>query len=214
MGKTTAIEWTDATWNPWIGCTKVSPACQNCYAERDMKRYGRDFNKITKTSDKTFYAPMHWKEPKKIFVCSWSDFYHPDVPKEWREEALNIMEHETRHTFILLTKRPENIIDLMWSHVWQGVTVENQEQADRRIPLLLDKAKHTLTRFLSIEPMLGPIVLPRQEPVGYTPSFGLEWVIVGGESGPNARPIHPDWVRGIQKQCEEVKVPLLFKQYG
>ena len=222
MGSTTKIEWCDATWSPWIGCDKVSEACRFCYAEAGQKRWGQDFNKIRRTSDKTFYAPMKWKESKKIFVCSWSDFYHPDVPKAWREEALNIMERESRHTFILLTKRPENIQDFGWPHVWQGVTVENQEQADKRIPILLAKARLSPTIFLSIEPMLGPIDLwtPRYKlPDGGLGSAfawgkGVNWVIVGGESGPHARPINISWVRRLKDECEAAKVPFFFKQWG
>ncbi len=214
MGKTTAIEWTDATWNPWIGCTKVSPACANCYAERDMKRYGRDFNKITRTSNKTFYSPQTWKEPKKVFVCSWSDFFHNDVPPEWRRDAMEVMERCPQHTFLLLTKRPENIVPFAmrrWGkipdNVWIGTTIETQSMADKRIPELLKV--NAAVRFVSIEPMLGPVNI---DP--WLSHALVNWVIVGGESGPHARGLHIDWVRSLRDQCANAHVPFMFKQWG
>ena len=251
MGEHTAIEWTDATWNPWIGCTKISPACQNCYAERDMKRFGRDFSKITRTSDKTFNSPLKWKEPKKIFVCSWSDFFHADVYPPDRDEVINnIILKCPQHTFILLTKRPENISMLASrfpggkypDNIWLGVTVENQEQADKRIPLLLNS--QAKLKFLSCEPLLGPLDITRY--IGHNTheckcgfhdteldlhpqndrmfcaecgqycktNRGIDWVIVGGESGPHARPMHPDWVRSLREQCKGSNTPLMFKQWG
>ena len=236
MSKITKIEWTQgpdgtpgATWNPWMGCTKVSAACANCYASRDMARYGRDFSKITRTSPTTFNAPLKWKEPKKIFICSWSDFYHIDVPIVWRMDALSLIERCPQHTWLLLTKRPENIRAMDYanwctkgwpSNVWLGVTVENQEQADKRIPLLLEiPAK---TRFLSMEPLLGPVDLwdarYKLPDGGLGSAFawgkGINHVIVGGESGPNARPMNPNWVRRIQQECEASKTPMLMKQWG
>lgn len=246
MGEHTAIEWTDATWNPWMGCTKVSPACQNCYAERDMKRYGRDFSKITRTSNKTFNSPLTWKDPKKVFVCSWSDFFHKDVPRDWREEAMAIMEKCDHHTFLLLTKRPENIVPFTkhrwrdWpANVWIGTTVENQEMADKRIPELL-RVVGAEVRFVSMEPLcdavdLENVAVPVEEDQlrrgcfdgskfnalnkydedhFHNPPSSLNWVIVGGESGPYARPLHPQWVRILRDQCACHSIPFLFKQWG
>ena len=232
MAKDSAIEWTDATWNPWMGCTKVSAGCRGCYAERDMKRYGRDFNTITR-SKTTFRDPLKWKEPRMIFVCSWSDFFHEDVPEEWRRDAWEIMGHAKEHTFLLLTKRPENIITRLpvgwmegqnqyWPHVWLGVTAENQEMADLRIPQLLriPAAK----RFVSAEPLLGPIrwdekwlVISPEDSAGhiytaYKP--GIHWVIVGGESGPDYRVMAETWATDLRDDCAAFGVPFFFKQWS
>ena len=144
MGKTTGIQWAQSSWNPWMGCTKVSEGCAQCYAERDMKRFGKDFNTITR-SKTTFRDPLKWKEPRMIFVCSWSDFFHPDVPKEWRLDAWEIMACAKQHTFLILTKRPERMreewIVRPWirhvPNLWLGVMTEDQATADERIPLLL-----------------------------------------------------------------------------
>lgn len=252
MAKNTSIEWATATWNPWYGCTKVSPACDNCYAERWAKRCGRDFSKVTRAADKTFYAPLKWKEPQRIFVCSLSDFFHKEANLGLRLEALYVMDNCRQHTFILLTKRPENIRPMMSElrvifppNVWLGVTVENQEQADRRIPELLKIP--SAVHFISVEPMLGPVDLNSTlggtrwiggqrgcfdkhrhsdpHPDG-TPgrishhhhddrcARGLDWVICGGESGGNARPMHPDWARSLRDQCAASDVPFMFKQWG
>lgn len=231
MGVKTGIEWADATWNPWRGCTKVSPACDNCYAERGMKRWGQDFGKIT-IGKTTWDAPLRWKKPRRIFVCSWSDFFHPSVPQGARTDACAVMEAAPRHTYMLLTKRAENIMPMIrasgWGcglpdNVWIGVTAENQEQADRRIPLLLQVPAKV--RFVSCEPLLGPV---RLSPVGgikiagghwgvkamRKDGGGLSWVICGGESGPNARPMRPGWARALRDQCAAAGVPFFFKQWG
>jgi len=229
MAKNTKIEWATATWNPFIGCTKVSPACDNCYAERWAKRCGRDFNKVVRSAQSSFIAPLKWKEPQQIFVCSLSDFFHDSVNPFYRLAACAIMEDAPRHTYMLLTKRPENIMrhlaGTIWAkcipeNVWIGVTAENQEQADKRIPLLLQVPAKV--RFVSCEPLLGPVDLwgarYEKSPGCYTSAFawgdGIKWVIAGGESGPHARPMHPDWPRALRDQCAAAGVPFMFKQWG
>lgn len=228
MGKTSAIEWTDATWNPWYGCTKVSEGCKNCYAERDMKRFGKDFSVITR-SKTTFRDPLKWKEPSMIFVCSWGDFFHPDVPEEWRQDAWEIMFHAKEHTFIILTKRPENMINMMpvgWvegqykymPNIWLGVSAENQANANKRIPKLLDIP--AAVHFISVEPLLGPIQLWQSWLPGKcfeldgTPWPSLDWIITGGESGPNYRLCDIHWLRSIRYQCIEASVAFFHKQNG
>lgn len=225
MAKDTKIEWATATWNPWIGCSKVSPACDNCYAEQYANRFG-DFNKIRRTSDATFYAPLKWKEPKRIFVCSLSDFFHENVPIGWFQEAITIMKKCPQHIFMLLTKRPENMVNRLLAsnlslpkNVWLGVTAENQEQADKRIPYLLNMP--AALHFVSCEPLLGPVDLKLCEEDTNNPNniyedrrHYLNWVICGGESGPKARPMHPDWARSLRDQCAAARVPFLFKQWG
>lgn len=230
MGKTTGIDYCDASWGPWRGCTKVSAGCQRCYAEREMKRFGTDFNTVTRAADKTFNAPLHWKESQKIFVCPWGDFFH-EKADEWRGDALNIMRDCSQHTFVIPTKRPERIIECIYGetknilnagnrwdvdhlpNVWFLASVENQEQADKRIPELLKLREYGDWPVLgvSIEPMLGEIDLSQY---WLDPMFLLDWVICGGESGPNARLCHPDWVRSLRDQCVEAGVPFFFKQHG
>lgn len=206
MGENTGIQWTDSTWNPWIGCRKVSPACAHCYAEREMTRYGRDFGRVKRTNDATFYAPRKWKEGRKIFTCSWSDFFI-EQSSPWRVDAWTVMLGTPQHTYQILTKRPEQIPEIEWpclglmKNVWLGVSVENRQfykriDAARRItPNLL---------FLSIEPLLGP--MPD------LPLDGIGWVIVGGESGTGFRPLNLDWVRQIRDRCVERDIPFFFKQ--
>src|SRR3990172_5095427 len=162
MGKTTGISWATSTWNPWMGCDKVSAGCKNCYAERDMKRYGRIFNgKVVRTSDKTFNAPLKWNLParSRIFVCSWSDFYHVDAD-DWRHEAWEMIRSLPQYDFLIPTKRPERIgIEgdgfMIPDNVWLGASVENQEMFDVRMQYLLDAPAKV--HWLSVEPMLGPI---------------------------------------------------------
>ncbi len=219
MAKDSAIEWTDATWNPWMGCTKVSAGCTNCYMFRDQKRYGTDPTEIRR-SKTTFRDPLKWKEPRMIFVCSWSDFFHEDVPPEWRRDAWEIMYHAgvyPKHTFLLLTKRPENILNMLpagwvegrwqevFDHVWIGVTAENQEMADLRIPLLIDvpAAKH----FISVEPMLGFVYLRNY-------IEHLDWVIAGGESGRDFRVMKEDWAIDLRDECIAAGTPFFFKQWS
>lgn len=216
MAKKTGIEWADATWNPWMGCEKVSPACAHCYAEREMKRYGRDFNAVTRAKDSSFSAPMKWKEPRRIFTCSWSDFFIEEAD-DWRAEAFNVIVATPRHTYMILTKRPEriprNVLRPMYkpladdtrfdmpANVWLGVSVENARYY-RRIETI--QQIPATVRFLSVEPLLG-----RMQNL---PLDGIGWVIVGGESGANFRPLNLDWVREIRDQCVKREVPFFFKQ--
>jgi len=219
MGETTGISWTNipgyigGTWNPWQGCTKVSPGCANCYMFRDKKRYGQDPSIVIRSVPATFNLPARTKEPHAWFVCSWSDFFHKDADK-WRTEANIIMAENPQHLYLILTKRIERAeknMSISWrcswpSNVWLGVTAENQEMADKRIPLLLDIPASV--RFVSVEPMLGEIDI-------MTPMVELiDWVICGGESGPNARPMNLDWARNLQKQCQWTHTPYFFKQVG
>lgn len=229
MARETNIEWATATWNPFIGCTKVSPACDNCYAERWAKRCGREFSEVVPSSQSTWNAPLKWKKPERIFVCSLSDFFHPDISDEGRDAACAVMNAAPQHTYMLLTKRPENIKAQLaatgWAkdlpaNVWLGVTAENQEQADRRIPLLLEIPARV--RFVSCEPLLGPVEIKKY--LGYYEKYEtfeggpaspkLSWVICGGESGPHARPMHPAWGRRLRDQCAAAGVPFMFKQWG
>ena len=166
MGEKSAISYVDASWSPWIGCTKVSAVCRNCYAETWAKRAGRDFSTITRAGDATFYAPLKWKDPKRIFVCGLSDFFHPDA-NLWRIEAYGVMRDASQHTYLILTKRPELIKDCLAPREWQprdyafadnqwlGVTGETQHILNQRHGIIADLP--AVKRFVSIEPMLGPI---------------------------------------------------------
>jgi protein gp37 len=318
----TKIEWADATWNPITGCTKISPGCANCYAEKMSKRlagrcgYPADEPfKVTIHPDK-IDEPLKWKKPRRVFVCSMSDLFHKDVPMSIITYVLRMARSCEGHTFMILTKRPARMKEAiremvswgMWPvpNIWLGVTAENQEQADERIPILLDTP--AAVRFVSVEPMLGPVELspwirryyhggkPRMKEGAYLlppsktgkstllqyakqidpncvqradrvylttdymsalmfamgypngevyraiPDLPLEedpdctekglsfqtpqalitsmsapildWVIAGGESGPGARPCHPDWIRSVRDQCQGAGVPYFFKQWG
>jgi protein gp37 len=214
MSDNSAIEWTDATWNPVTGCTKISPGCKNCYAERvalRLKEMGnpryRDGFRVTLHPDQ-LDLPLRWGKPRMIFVNSMSDLFHEAVPDEYVKNVFATMVKADWHVFQILTKRAERLVKLApqlpWpSHVWQGVSVEGQAHIKR--VTALQKVPATV-RFLSVEPLLGPI---RNLPLG-----GVHWVIVGGESGPRHRPIKPEWVREIRKQCLIAEVPFFFKQWG
>lgn len=209
MGKNSAIEWTDATHNFWFGCTKVSAGCHNCYAERDMKRYGRNFNVLTRA--KGFDKPLQWKEPLKIFINSWSDFFHEDVPLQWLDDAWEIIRQSPQHTFMLLTKRSTAIRHSLpddwgdgWPNVWLGVSVENEDNIWRIVALEEVPAK---IKFVSAEPLLGPLDV-------YTYSPTIDWIITGGESGSNARPMNLDWARDIRDQCQKSGMKYFHKQHG
>jgi len=224
------IEWTDVTWNPVTGCDKISPGCKNCYAERMAKRLA---GRVGYPADDPFRVTLHYdkletnfgKKPKKIFVCSMSDLFHPDVPFWFIETVHDVIREWHIHTFQILTKRPERILEYYkWrkeiympgrnsvppENAWYGVSVENQKYADERIPILLQiPAK---VRFVSVEPMLGPIDLFKIN--GKSKGFGVffDWVICGGESGPGARPMKLEWARGLRDQCKQMGVPFFFKQ--
>lgn len=302
----TKIEWTDATWNPIRGCSRVSEGCRNCYAEKVAYRFrgpGQPYEGLaTKVNghaawtgevrfiEKHLLDPLRWKEPRRIFVNSMSDLFHENVPDEWIDRIFAVMALCPQHQFQVLTKRPARmseylgracgrIADLVmkmradrgdrgcvgplpnlppgatwWplANVWLGVSVENQAAADERIPLLLETP--AAVRFISAEPLLGPVNLNRIEvmegevdrsdpenpivsgycidamsgeafddeygslstaPDGEVPlERGIDWVIVGGESGPGARPMHPDWARSLRDQCQAAGVPFFFKQWG
>ncbi len=215
MGETSNIQWTDSTWNPWIGCHKISPGCKSCYAERWMKRAGNDFHFIRRISEKTFHSPLTWKESKKIFTCSLSDFFLEDAD-EWRDEAWNIIEATPRHTYQILTKRPERILshlptswDQGFNHVWIGVTAEDRHTLRQRAK---DFAKvHSQVRFLSLEPLLSSISSELKLIVN-----DFDWVIVGGESGGRGqrRTTELDWIRGVVNICQAHSVPVFVKQLG
>lgn len=208
MGEKTAIGWTDATWNPWKGCKKVSPGCKNCYMFRQMMGYGQNPNLIARTSDKTFRNPLKWLDPMMIFTCSWSDFFVEEADK-WREDAWDIIRQTPRHTYQILTKRPERIRDSLpadwgegWPNVWLGVSIETQAYMHRAKELIQVPA---LTRFISAEPLLGPL------------EFGslidsLHWVIIGGESGLHHRPMKMEWARVIRDEWKAAGKPVFFKQ--
>jgi protein gp37 len=214
MAQSTSIEWTDVTWNPVTGCTKVSPGCKHCYAERmalrlqamNQHRY-RDGFRLTLQPD-LLDQPLRWRQSRTIFVNSMSDLFHNDVPLEYVQQVFNVMAKASWHVFQILTKRAERLeqtaSELPWpSNVWIGVSVESEDY--------LLRIKHlrkvpAAVRFLSIEPLLGPI---RRLPL-----TGIDWVIVGGESGPGARPVRGEWVRAIRDRCLAEDVPFFFKQWG
>lgn len=214
MAQASSIEWTESTWNPVTGCTKISPGCAHCYAERMAKRllamgqerYRNGFE-VTLQPD-VVELPLHWKRPRMIFVNSMSDLFHKDVPTQFIADCFAVMQRSSQHTFQVLTKRPERAAELApslpWpNNVWMGTTVESADYVHRIRSLAQIPAA---VRFLSLEPLLGP--LPR------LPLKGIHWVIVGGESGPGARPIEPNWVLQIRNQCIERDVPFFFKQWG
>jgi protein gp37 len=209
MGKTTLIEWTNKTWNPWQGCKKISAGCLNCYMYRAKNRYGQDPQLIKRSSKTTFYSPLKWNDPSLIFTCSWSDWFIEEADP-WREEAWDIIQRNPHHIFQILTKRPERIAKslppnwgLGWDNVWLGVTIENQQNLSR-FDYLLDLPSKF--RFISAEPLLGPLFLHN------TPL--LDWVIVGGESGPKYRSLNLDWVREIRNTCTSKEIPFYYKQLG
>jgi len=214
MGNKSTIEWTDATWNPVTGCRKISPGCKHCYAERlalrlqamGNRRYRNGFL-VTLHPDQ-LNLPLRWREPRRIFVNSMSDLFHEAVPDRFIMQAFEIMGQAHWHVFQILTKRADRLANLApelpWApNVWQGVSVETRRYFPR-IERLRDVP--AAVRFLSLEPLLGP--LPG------LPLDGIDWVIVGGESGPDHRPMRGEWVREIRDQCQAVGVPFFFKQWG
>lgn len=224
MSGNTSIEWADKVWNPVTGCTKVSEGCRNCYAERIAKRFwgDREFGQV-QCHPERLSEPGKWRKPQRIFVDSMSDLFHPDVPDEFIHEVFLNMIDNLLHTFIVLTKRPERMAKYLKNaskqavqNIWLGVSVENQKAADERIPLLLQTP--AAVRFVSVEPMLGEIDLGNFLCADYrhklTLGNYLDWVICGGETGPGARPMQPDWVRSLRDQCQAANVPFFFKGWG
>ncbi len=214
MAQTSTIEWTDATWNPVTGCSKISPGCKHCYADRmahrlhamGQPRYRNGFD-ITLQPD-ILIRPLSWREPRQIFVNSMSDLFHDNIPFDYIEQVFDIMSQAHWHTFQVLTKRSERLTEishkLKWpDNVWMGVSVEN---ADYKFRISHLQQIPAVVRFLSIEPLLGPISrLPLQ---------GIDWVIVGGESGPKARGMKVEWIRSIRDKCITYDIPFFFKQWG
>ena len=213
MSDHSAIEWTDATWNPVTGCTVVSPGCAHCYAKTFAERFrgvpGHPYEQgfDLKLWPERLDVPLNWKKPKRVFVNSMSDLFHPDVPVDFVRQVFNTMQRATQHEFQVLTKRPERAREiapaLPWpSNVWLGVSVENQHWTSR-----IDELRKipAAVRFLSCEPLLGPLKLDLD---------GIHWVIVGGESGRRARPMRGDWASGVRDQCARAGVAFFFKQWG
>lgn len=250
MAENTTISWTHHTFNPWVGCTKVSPACEHCYAERWAKRAGK-FAGVVWGGERRRTAPSNWAKPAKwndqaaregrrfrVFCASLADVFDNQVPAEWRQDLLELIRSTPHLDWLLLTKRIGNaqaMIDAAlanmdigysipfaawpWPNVWLGATICNQEEADRDIPKLL--AVPAGVRFLSIEPMLGPIELSNVthradcvSQIGKPAMAGIDWVICGGESGPHARPMRAAWAQSLRDQCAAAGVPFHFKQWG
>jgi protein gp37 len=214
MATKSDIEWTEMTWNPVTGCTKISQGCKNCYAERMAKRLtamgnGRYANGFRVTLHEDLIdVPTRWREPRTVFVNSMSDLFHEDVPLKFIQRVFSTMTECRQHTFQILTKRSERLRSLAqhlpWTHnIWMGVSVEDERVVSRVTDL---QAVPAQVRFLSCEPLIGPLDALRLE--------GIHWVIVGGESGPGARHMNPRWVDSILSQCEAADVPFFFKQWG
>jgi protein gp37 len=213
MSDGSAIEWTDATWNPVTGCSKVSPGCKHCYAERFAERFrgvaGHPFEQgfDLRIWNERLDIPLRWKRPRRIFVNSMSDLFHPKVPEDFIQDCFNTMVKAEWHQFQILTKRPERAVmlaeSLPWpENVWLGTSIETEDYIGRIKSLAATPAQ---VRFLSCEPLLGPLDLKLDN---------IHWVIVGGESGPGARPIKPEWVQSIRDQCSAKGVAFFFKQWG
>lgn len=209
-----SIEWTESTWNPVTGCTKISPGCKHCYAERMAKRlhamgqpnYANGF-KVT-PQEHALGLPLTWKRPQIIFVNSMSDLFHKDVSLEFILRVFEVMRKADWHQYQILTKRSDRLLELdaelPWAkHIWMGVSVEN---ADYRFRIKELQRTHAHTKFLSIEPLIGR--------VGRISLKGIDWVIAGGESGPGARPMDEEWVLDIRNQCQRASVAFFFKQWG
>jgi protein gp37 len=219
MALLTKIEWTDATWNPVRGCSKISPGCKHCYAERFAERFrgvkGHPFEQgfDLRLVPEKLADPLRWAAPKSIFVNSMSDLFHERVPEQYLLNVISVMRVARWHTYQVLTKRSGRMRLLLSgslreaaseTHIWWGVSVEDREHGFPRIADL--QAVPAAVRFLSIEPLL--------EDLGTVPLEGISWVIVGGESGPGARPMQPEWVYSIREQCGRAHIPFFFKQWG
>ena len=218
MGDKSAIEWTDATWNPVTGCTKITRGCDHCYAERFAERFrgipGHPFESgfDLRLRPERLSQPLAWKKPRMIFVNSMSDLFHKKIPPAFIDQVFETMEAANRHIFQVLTKRSSLMRNYLRrrygpnrapQHIWCGVSVEDQTMTTRIRHLRQAPAS---VRFLSIEPLLGPM--------GDLDLDGIAWVIVGGESGPKARPMRPEWVIAVRDRCEREGVPFFFKQWG
>lgn len=219
MSDNSKIEWTDATWNPVRGCTKISPGCTHCYAETFAERFRGvpghpfEFGFDLRLVPEKLAEPLRWSRPKMIFVNSMGDLFHKDVPKEYVRKVARVMQLANWHTYQVLTKRSERLRDMLQTHIsfaatlphiWWGVSVENRKHGVPRIEHL--RSAPAAVRFLSIEPLL--------EDLGEIDLTGINWVIVGGESGAGARPMQRAWVGSIFRQCREAGVPFFFKQWG
>ena len=219
MSLLSKIEWTDATWNPVRGCTKISPGCKHCYAERFAERFrgvpGHPFEQgfDLKLVPHKLGEPLRWSEPRMIFVNSMSDLFHDEVPAAYISRVATTMHLARWHTYQVLTKRSERLRDMLRGplrevagepHIWWGVSVEDRKHGLPRIADL--QAAPAAVRFLSVEPLL--------EDIGRLPLEGISWVIVGGESGPGARPMKEDWVLSVREQCKAAGVAFFFKQWG
>ena len=259
MSDKSGIEWTDATWNPTVGCTKVSAGCDHCYAENLVNRFAgtspafpTTFDIVNLRSDRFLTQPLRWSKPRRIFVNSLSDLFHKDVPDEFIARVFAVMVVTPRHTYQLLTKRHGRMRNLLGSHrflglldealtehgerrlvaddwplpnLWLGVSAEDQHTADLRIPALLETP--AAVRWVSAEPLLGPITFHRGHShcpthdfssgfcMGRCPDlYTVDWIVAGGESGAQARPMESGWVRDIRDQCVANSIPFLFKQWG
>ncbi len=214
MAVNSGIEWTETTWNPVTGCTKISPGCKNCYAERmayrlqamGQQNYRNGF-KVT-LHERMLPLPLEWRKPRIIFVNSMSDLFHKDVPTEFIEKTFDVMRKASWHTFQVLTKRSDRFREIedtitIPKNVWLGVSVECEDYLYRIDDL---RATHPPVKFLSLEPLIGPLPGLIIE--------GIDWVIVGGESGPGARPMQEEWVTEIRDECLKSDVPFFFKQWG
>jgi protein gp37 len=258
MGRETGIEWTDATWNPIRGCSRVSEGCRNCYAEAVAARFsgpGRPYAGLAsfvtlgkgtlqervvpqwtgevRLIEEHVRDPLKWKDPLRIFVNSMSDLFHPGVREEWLAEIFEVMAKAPQHTYQILTKRPERMLEAMqtaadpdlmqsfqsiYRQPWPppnwifGVSIEDQESANYRLPILARCP--VAQRMVSYEPAIGPVDFAAAMGGDPRAVLAFDWIIVGGESGPRARPMHPDWPRSVRDLCSELGIPFFFKQWG
>jgi protein gp37 len=230
MGENSKIEWTDHSFNPWVGCTEVSAACDHCYAKAWAKRTGQPElweGERRRTRPKNWIEPRKWNAKcayygrrERVFCASMADVFDNQVPVPWRRDLWHLIEQTPNLDWLLLTKRPQNIAKMLpdpetgvrpwgdgWPNVWLGITAENQEEFERRWPYLNDIPADV--RFVSYEPALGPLRL-----AGDYGGCGPDWIIAGGESGPHARPANPQWFRDVRDECERLGIAFLFKQWG